>query len=110
PGLLETANGGTFLLDELGEAPLSIQAKLLRVIQDGVIRRVGSEQADTIIDVRFISATNRDPEAAVAQGLLRADLFYRLRVVPIHLPPLRERPEDISGLATHFFAEYWARH
>lgn len=110
PGLLETANGGTFLLDELGEAPLSIQAKLLRVIQDGVIRRVGSEQADTIIDVRFISATNRDPEAAVAQGLLRADLFYRLRVVPIHLPPLRERPEDIAGLATHFFAEYWARH
>jgi DNA-binding NtrC family response regulator len=110
PGLLETANGGTLFLDELTEMPMSIQAKLLRVIQDGVVRRVGSEQADAVVDVRFVSAMNRDPEEAVKQGLLREDLYYRLRVVPIKLPPLRKRLEDIPILAAHFLTYYWQRH
>jgi DNA-binding NtrC family response regulator len=110
PGLLETANGGTLFLDELTEMSLPLQAKLLRVIQDGVVRRVGSEQPDAVVDVRFISATNRDPQQAVSQGLLRGDLFYRLRVVPIHLPPLRRRLEDIALLANHFLSHYWRHH
>ena len=110
PGLLETANGGTLFLDELTEMTLPLQAKLLRVIQDGVVRRVGSESQDAVVNVRFISATNRDPYQAVRGNILREDLFYRLRVVPIKLPPLRERPEDIPVLATHFLAHYWHRH
>ena len=110
PGLLETANGGTLFLDELTEMPLAIQAKLLRVIQDGVVRRVGSESTDAQVDVRFISATNRDPQQAVESGVLRGDLFYRLRVVPITLPPLRKRQEDIPLLANHFLTYYWHRH
>lgn len=110
PGLLETANGGTFFLDELTEMSQTIQAKLLRVIQDGVVRRVGSETTDAVVDVRFIAATNRDPGEAVEQGVLRQDLFYRLSVVPIRIPPLRERPEDIPVLAQHFLAQYWGRH
>lgn len=110
PGLLEMANGGTFLLDELLEMPKSIQAKLLRVIQDGVVRRVGSETTDAIVNVRFIAATNGDPEAALKSGQLREDLYYRLRVVPILVPPLRERLEDISLLAEYFLASYWLRH
>lgn len=110
PGLLETANGGTFFLDELTEMSHPIQAKLLRVLQDGAVRRVGSENQDAVVDVRFISATNRDPQEAVNQGILREDLFYRLRVVPIKLPPLRQRLEDIPLLANHFLAHYWERH
>jgi DNA-binding NtrC family response regulator len=110
PGLLEVANGGTFFLDELTEMSQPLQAKLLRVIQDGVVRRVGSENQDAVVDVRFISATNRDPQDAVKQGILREDLFYRLRVVPIQLPPLRKRVEDIPLLANHFLAYYWERH
>jgi DNA-binding NtrC family response regulator len=110
PGLLETANGGTFFLDELTEMSLPLQAKLLRVIQDGVVRRVGSESQDAVVDVRFISATNRDPQQAVESGMLRSDLYYRLRVVPITLPPLRKRLEDIPVLATHFLTYYWHRH
>ncbi len=110
PGLLETANGGTLFLDELTEMGMPLQAKLPRVLQDGVVRRVGSEQQDAVVDVRFISATNRDPQEAVAQGVLREDLYYRLRVVPIKLPPLRKRPEDIPLLANHFLAYYWERH
>src|SRR5213595_3011340 len=110
PGLLETANGGTMFLDELIEMSKPIQAKLLRVIQDGVVRRVGSETTDAVVNVRFIAATNTNPEQAVQSGLLREDLYYRLRVVPIHVPPLRERPDDIPLLATHFLAHYWARH
>ena len=110
PGLLESANGGTMFLDELIEMPKPIQAKLLRVIQDGVVRRVGSETTDAVVNVRFIAATNRPVEEAVRSGLLREDLYYRLRVVPIHVPPLRERPDDIPLLATHFLAHYWARH
>lgn len=110
PGLLETANGGTLFLDELTEMSHAIQAKLLRVLQDGVVRRVGSEQEDAVVDVRFISATNKDPAEAARTGLLREDLFYRLRVVPIRLPALRERQEDIPLLAKHFLSIYWERH
>ena len=110
PGLLETANGGTLFLDELTEMSKPIQAKLLRVIQDGVVRRVGSETTDAVVNVRFIAATNRDPEDATRAGVLREDLYYRLRVVPIHVPPLRQRPEDIALLAEHFLGYYWARH
>lgn len=110
PGLLETANGGTLFLDELMAMPKAIQAKLLRVIQDGVVRRVGSETTDAVVNVRFIAATNGDPDAVVRSGDLRDDLYYRLRVIPIHVPPLRERPEDIPVLAEHFLATYWARH
>ena len=109
-GLLEAASSGTLFLDELTEMATTIQAKLLRVIQDGVVRRVGSESADAVVNVRFIAATNRDPEAAVANGLLRKDLYFRLRVVPIHIPPLRERPEDIPLLANTFLSHYWRKH
>src|SRR5690349_24373224 len=110
PGLLESANGGTMFLDELIEMSKPIQAKLLRVIQDGVVRRVGSESTDAVVNVRFIAATNRDPEEAVSSGQLREDLYYRLRVVPIHVPPLRERPEDVPLLADYFLSTYWVRH
>ena len=110
PGLFETASGGTLFLDELLEMPKTIQAKLLRVIQDGVVRRVGSEGTDAVVNVRIIAATNRDPDAAMRAGDLRDDLYYRLRVVPLRVPPLRERPEDIPPLAEHFLRSYWARH
>src|SRR6059036_2767848 len=110
PGLLEAAHGGTLFLDELVEMPKSIQAKLLRVIQDGVVRRVGSETTDAVVNVRFIAATNTNPEQAVQAARLREDLYYRLRVVPIHVPSLRERPEDIPLLAERFLAHYWGRH
>src|SRR3989441_1000963 len=110
PGLLEAAHGGTLFLDELVEMPKSIQAKLLRVIQDGVVRRVGSETTDAVVNVRFIAATNSDPEAAVKSGDMREDLYYRLRVVPINVPALRERPEDIPLLADYFLSTYWVRH
>jgi len=110
PGLLEAANGGTLFLDELIEMSKPIQAKLLRVIQDGVVRRVGSEATDAVVNVRFIVATNGDPEAAVKAGDMREDLYYRLRVVPIQVPPLRERPEDIPLLAEYFLSTYWVRH
>ena len=110
PGLLEMANGGTFFLDELTEMSLPLQAKLLRVLQDGVVRRVGSEQQDAVVDVRFIAATNRDPREAVRQKVLREDLYYRLNVVPITLPPLRNRIDDIPILAEHFLSHFWYRH
>jgi DNA-binding NtrC family response regulator len=110
PGLLEVANGGTMFLDELTEMSPAIQAKLLRVIQDGVIRRVGSEDVDAVVNVRFIAATNRDPRGAVEVGMLRQDLFYRLHVVPMQLPPLRDRQEDIPILAENFLRRFWAQH
>jgi len=110
PGLLETANGGTLFLDELLEMPKPIQAKLLRVLQDGVLRRVGSETTDAVVNVRFVAATNGDPEGGIKSGDLREDLFYRLRVVPIRVPPLRERPDDIPMLADHFLSTYWRRY
>ena len=109
PGLLEVANDSTLFLDEITEMSLRLQAKLLRVLQDGVVRRVGGETQQTV-DVRFISATNRDPQEAVTNGLLREDLFYRLRVVLIRLPALRERVQDIPILASHFLSIYWERH
>ncbi len=110
PGLLEIASRGTFFLDELTEMPLPIQAKLLRVVQDGAVRRVGSESVSMVTNVRFIAATNRNAREATEQGALRSDLFYRLSVVPIRVPPLRERQEDIPLLAEHFLATYWKRH
>ncbi|HEX2168594.1 MAG TPA: sigma-54 dependent transcriptional regulator [Longimicrobiales bacterium] len=109
-GLLEVANGGTLFLDEITEMPLPLQAKLLRVIQDGVVRRLGSTTTDAVVNVRFIAATNRDPHQATSDDLLRTDLFYRLCVVPIHIPPLRERPADIPLLAQHFLTRYWTHH
>ena len=110
PGLLEAANGGTMFLDEITEMSKPIQAKLLRVIQDGVVRRVGSESVDAIVNVRFIAATNRDPAEATKEGLLREDIYYRLRVVPITVPALRGRAQDIPLLANHFLRHYWSRH
>ncbi len=109
-GLLESANGGTLFLDELTEMPKSVQAKLLRVIQDGVVRRVGSNTTSTIVNVRFIAASNRNADEAVRDGVLREDLYYRLRVVPITLPSLRDRPEDVALLASHFLRVYWRQH
>ena len=109
-GLLETANGGTLFLDELTEMPKSVQAKLLRVIQDGVVRRVGSNTTNSVVNVRFIAASNRDADEAVHDGVLREDLYYRLRVVPISLPALRDRPEDVALLAGHFLRQYWRQH
>lgn len=108
-GLFEVANGGTLFLDELTEMSAAIQAKLLRVIQDGMIRRVGSTKPSAHVDVRIIAATNRDPREAVEDGSLRSDLYYRLRVVPIHVPPLRKRHDDIPVLANHFLQRYWKR-
>lgn len=110
PGLLEVAHGGTLFLDELSDMPASVQAKILRVIQDGVVRRVGSTQVDAVVNIRFIAATNIDPMEAVRNGSLRRDLHYRLRVVPIHIPALRERREDIPVLANSFLSEFWENH
>ena len=96
-GIIEMANGGTLFLDELGELPLALQAKLLKVIQEKRLQRVGSTQYREV-DFRLIAATNRNLESMVDQGKFRQDLFFRLNVVPIHVPPLRERPEDIAAL------------
>ncbi len=104
PGLFEQANGGTFLLDEIGELPLNLQVKLLKVIQDQHCRRLGG-QRNIRLDIRFIAATNRDMRRMVAEGKFREDLFYRLYVVPIEIAPLRERREDILPLALMFLKE-----
>lgn len=109
-GLLEVANGGTLFLDEITEMPHVLQAKFLRVIQDGVVRRLGSTATNAVVNVRFIAATNRDPHRAAEEAILRVDLFYRLCVVPIHIPPLRERKIDIPVLAEHFLSRYWSEH
>jgi two-component system response regulator AtoC len=100
-GLFELAHEGTLLLDEVGDLPIELQAKLLRVLEEGEVRRVGGREPRKV-DVRVIAATARQLEQAVEQGQFRADLFYRLNVVRLHLPPLRERPEDIPALLTHF--------
>ncbi len=103
-GLLSQANNGTFFLDEVGDMPLSIQAKLLRMLQDRQFYPVGSEKP-VLVNVRIIVATNKDLEQEVAKGNFRLDLFYRLHVIPIHLPPLRERKEDIPLLADRFLKQ-----
>ncbi|MBI2424114.1 MAG: sigma-54-dependent Fis family transcriptional regulator [Candidatus Hydrogenedentes bacterium] len=100
-GLFEAAHGGTLFLDEAGEMPLSLQAKLLRVLMDGEVVRVGAN-APRHVDVRILAATHRDLEARVKQELFRADLYYRLAVVPLVMPPLRERGEDLKILIEHF--------
>jgi transcriptional regulator with PAS, ATPase and Fis domain len=104
-GLFEVADGGTAFLDEIGHTSLGIQAKLLRVLQDGQIKRVG-EATSRRVDVRLISATNEDLEKVVKEGRFREDLYYRLNVVPVWIPPLRERKEDIPLLVEHFIQKY----
>jgi two-component system response regulator HydG len=104
-GLFEEAHGGTLFIDEVGETAPGFQAKLLRALQDGEIRRVG-ESSPVRVDVRIIAATNQDLRQAIQERRFREDLFYRLNVVPIRIPPLRERLEDIPLLAVHFLAQY----
>ena len=108
-GCFELADGGTLLLDEIGEMPAPTQAKLLRVLEDRKVRRLGSK-TETPVDVRVLAATNKDPEQAVASGGLRQDLFFRLNVFHIHLPPLREHKEDIPALAEHILRDVNAKH
>lgn len=104
-GLFEVANGGTIFLDELGELPLPMQVKLLRVIQEGTFKRVGGTE-DITVDVRVISATNKTLDTEVRAGRFREDLFYRMNVIQIHCPPLRERREDVTMLANHFLEKF----
>jgi len=105
PGKFELADGGTMFLDEIGEMPLSLQAKLLQVLQDREFSRLGSDH-DIKVDVRVVASTNKDLEKAVAQRTFREDLYYRLNVVNILVPPLRDRPEEIPPLAEHFCQKY----
>jgi two-component system response regulator PilR (NtrC family) len=107
-GLFEVADGGTLFLDEVGELPLTIQVKLLRAIQERIIRRVGATE-DQKIEVRIIAATNRDLEDMIKEGLFREDLYYRLNVILIRVPPLRERTDDVTLLAKHFLQKYATR-
>jgi two-component system nitrogen regulation response regulator GlnG len=104
-GRFREASGGTLFLDEIGDMSSDLQAKLLRVLQDQEVTPVGSSQS-THVDVRILAATHRDLDQAVREGAFREDLLYRLRVVPMHLPPLRDRREDIRVLADHFVAHY----
>jgi two-component system, NtrC family, response regulator PilR len=106
-GLFEVASGGTVFLDEISEMSLAMQVKLLRVLQERVIRPVGGT-SEIAIDVRLIAATNKDLDRMVAEGLFREDLYYRISVIPIAVPPLRERPEDIPLLANHFLKKFVA--
>ena len=100
-GLFEAANGGTVFLDEIGDLPLHMQVKLLRVLQQRRIVRVGGTETVNL-DVRIIAATNKDLKQMVKEGRFREDLYYRLNVVPIEIPPLRDRKEDILPLVNHF--------
>jgi DNA-binding NtrC family response regulator len=108
-GCFELADGGTLLLDEIGEMPAPTQAKLLRVLEDRKIRRLGSK-VETPVDVRVLAATNKNPEQAVADGHLRQDLYFRLNVFHIHLPPLREHKEDLALLIDHLLTEISEKH
>ncbi len=104
-GKFELADGGTIFLDELTEMPLGLQAKLLRVLQENTIERLGGNRVINL-DIRIIAATNRDPLEAVRDGKLREDLYYRVNVISVDLPPLRKRPEDIAGLVEHFVIKH----
>jgi DNA-binding NtrC family response regulator len=106
PGLFEVADGGTLFIDEIGELPLSLQPKLLRVLEDGSLRRVGSHQ-ERKVDVRLVAATNRDLQKEVQEGRFREDLYYRINVMALVLPPLRERQGDIPILVRHFLGPDW---
>ena len=108
-GCFELAEGGTLLLDEIGEMPIATQAKLLRVLEDRKLRRLGST-SETSVDVRVLAATNKPPEEAVARGQLRNDLFYRLNVFNINLPPLREHKEDLPDLVLALLADMNEKH
>src|SRR5579885_2888228 len=108
-GCFELAEGGTLLLDEIGEMPVATQAKLLRVLEDRKLRRLGSK-SETTVDVRVLAATNKTPEEAVARGELRNDLYYRLNVFNIHMPPLREHKEDIPDLVQSLLADMSSKH
>ncbi|MEE2658508.1 MAG: sigma-54 dependent transcriptional regulator, partial [Candidatus Latescibacterota bacterium] len=105
PGLLEDADSGTFFLDEVGELPPALQVKFLRILEDGRFRRLGGNQ-ERGVDVRLICATNQNLEQQVEEGEFREDLFYRINAFPIHLPPLRERRDDIALLAEHYLSVY----
>lgn len=104
-GAASQADGGTLFLDEIGEMDLALQSKFLRFIQTGQFKKVGSNKIETV-DVRFVSATNRDPLQQIEAGTFRGDLYYRLNVIPIHMPPLRERGDDIIEIAQHFLIQY----
>ena len=108
-GRFEQADGSTLFLDEVGDLDLTVQAKLLRVLQEQEITRVGARDA-VRVDVRIVTATNRDLEAAVKEGRFRDDLYYRLNVIPITLPPLREKPQDLPALLDHFLGSFSARY
>jgi len=107
-GWFEAANGGTLFLDEIGDMPLALQGRLLRVLQEGEVTRIGARKA-TRVDVRILSATNVNLQAAVEAGRFRRDLYYRLNIATVVLPPLRERPGDIAALAEHFAGVYAAK-
>ncbi|MBX3160274.1 MAG: sigma-54-dependent Fis family transcriptional regulator [Deltaproteobacteria bacterium] len=109
PGLFQEAAGGTLFLDEIGELSLSLQVKLLRALQERRVKSIGATE-ELEVDVRVIAATNRDLEAEVARGAFRADLYYRLNVIEVRLPPLRQRREDIPLLADHFLRRFGAEH
>jgi two-component system response regulator PilR (NtrC family) len=104
-GIIESANGGTLLLDEIGETSLSMQVKLLRVLQERKIRPLGGT-ADVPVDIRLIAVTNRDLKEMVSAGQFREDFYYRVSVIPVHVPPLRDRKDDIDPLARHFLAKF----
>jgi two-component system, NtrC family, response regulator HydG len=105
PGLVELANGGTLFLDEICEMPQNLQVKMLRMLEERKIRRIGGQKENSV-NIRIVSATNRNPETALNQGWLREDFFYRINTIQIHIPPLRERVEDIPLLVQHFLSDF----